>query len=256
MERKHRAKKLKPFIKPLKVEIESHKERLSVQEGIIKNQKAEIENLKKSQVLHSENTEKKIQEHFSFFTSVRKEVIVLQKKEKKREVRQNLESIQESFIDALLKGNLEEAKRLESEGALLKEPNSEGIYPLAAAVYGMNLNAVKHIENNLKGEEKLGQWLKVDAEKALGKIEKTIPRILEKEATWGMLKNWYIEHAGKGHWCNTYDKECLALEKIYSEWKEVSWDKGREVVGGNNIWTNAYSIDKKSKNGAPESSCT
>lgn len=127
-----------------------------------------------------------------------------------QKIQQNENQSQELLIAALLKGNLKEAKNLKLQGASLTEPDANGTYPLSAAVYGANPDAVKYIESNLQCEAKK-QWEKVDARKAIYIIEKTMPNNLPTEATYRELGSWYINNTGMP-WMEKYDNDCLVME--------------------------------------------
>jgi U-box domain len=132
------------------------------------------------------------------------------------------QELQDLFIAALRAGDLEKAKRLVGEeGCLLLYPNKEGIYPLAAAVYGANWEAVKYIENELGFEESGKQWLGVNAKKALDIVDEA-PSELRKEATYKELSQWFL--ASRGNWCKIYDRECLKREGRKA-WSEEDWWK-------------------------------
>lgn len=134
------------------------------------------------------------------------------------------ENLQNRLINELLRGNLEVVKQLESQGASFLYPNSDGLYPLAAAVYGCSLETVRYVELKLKDDAE-NQWKKVDTNKAIEKIEKTKPTKLVGDRL-GELVEWYKKYR-KESWCQFYDTACLFREK-YSSWQEQDWYKRGE----------------------------
>ena len=85
---------------------------------------------------------------------------------------------QNELIDHLLKADLDAAKQSELGGASFLYPNKEGLFPLVAAVYGTNLEAVRYIEKKLKQEEAILQWSGVNVEKAKREIASEMPKEL------------------------------------------------------------------------------
>jgi hypothetical protein len=86
---------------------------------------------------------------------------------------------QNQLISALLEGNIELINKLESEGASLLHSSIDGIYPLAAAAYGTDLDLVKYVEAKLRNMAK-EQWQKVDYHKAMQKFV---------DNPWGLIKS-------------------------------------------------------------------
>ncbi len=175
--------KIRDQLSALKKEVET--KQLQV---VIQNQKVAIE---------------KIDQELLFFTPERKAIIIIEEGKKKR---------QEEFVKALLDGNIGEAKKLKEQGASFKKPNSEGLCPLSAAVYGTNLEAVSYIENNLLESEAEYQWAQVDMEKAINEIANEMPEELRSGATYNDLGEWYKKVAGKKKFCRLYDEICLVRE--------------------------------------------
>jgi hypothetical protein len=173
---------------------------------IIEIQQAEITELKKS-----------LQEHFLFFTPDREKLAL--KAEKERQEKQQL------LIKCLSNG-LEELRYYLDQGASLSYPNEEGIYPLVAAVYGANLEAVRYIEKTLQKEEAQKQWSMVDVQLALDHRIKIMPSELRKGATYKELGQWYTKEAEKGWWNKWYDDICGEVENTY-RW-EHNWH-GRQA---------------------------
>jgi len=227
MEGKHRAKKIKPFLKPLKLEIESQKEKLTEQEKTIKNQQVKIAELEKSQkemILTKERKILKKQEQERVYQQARDR----QRQEEIR--REKIRLKKDPFVAALLKGDIETAKKLESEGASLTAHNTEGIYPLAAAVYSCNLELVRYIEGKLK-DKATEQWAKVDPIKANESINSQMPTELPINSTYRQLGKWYIKHNGMS-WCGVYDREALkkmGKKKWNISWRGNGWDDDSKV---------------------------
>lgn len=208
---------ISPLLEPLNLEIESLKKKLAEQEKklaehekLIKNQQAEIEILKKSSpsLKNPEITlmeEEIVRAKVDKIRKEKQEQIFQEARERRR--LEECHKRQAPFVAALSKGDLTLAKKLESEGAILTEPNAEGMYPLAAAVYGCNLECVNYIVVNLK-DEAAKQWTKVDLTKAQENIDKQMPTELSNTSTHGELGEWYIKYANSG-WCSTYDTKIL-----------------------------------------------
>ena len=113
---------------------------------------------------------------------------------------------QNQLVAALLKGDFESVKKLESQDTSFLYPNKDNIYPLVAAVYGMNLELVRYIEEKLK-ETATEQWQKVNIEIFKNKLENQMPTYLTQN-TSGELGKWYIKHKNAS-WCETYDLNAL-----------------------------------------------
>ncbi len=134
---------------------------------------------------------------------------------------------QNQFIKALLSGNFESVKNLENQGVSFLCAGSDGCYPLAAAVYGCNLEIVNYVEKKLKNDA-TEQWAKVDIKQYTNKLEIQMPTPLSKNATYGELANWYEKYKN-AMWCVTYD------QKVLKEMGCVKWgsgDGGWTIGGG------------------------
>lgn len=125
---------------------------------------------------------------------------------------------QNQLVAALLKGDLLLVKQLESQKEVsFSYPDKEGLYPLVAAIYSMNLELVHYVEKKLKSEEDLKQWEKVDAMRVKEKIEVVKPIELTGN-TVGDLGRWYGRHKGSV-WEWVYNAECLKMEG-YNCWAD------------------------------------
>jgi len=139
---------------------------------------------------------------------------------------------QNALIDYLLKGDLDGAKQLELEGASFLYRNKQGLYPLVAAVYGTNLEALRYIEGKLKKEEAELQWSEVYVERAKKEIASEMPRELRAGATQRELAEWY-ENSGLDKMKRLYDVLCLKIEG-FDKWDSVG---GCESFLGRAAWT-------------------
>ncbi len=101
------------------------------------------------------------------------------------------------------------------------------MYPLAAAVYGTNLELVKYVEKRLNdpAEE---HWLKVDFRLAHEKIDGQMPMKID-EVTYKSLGDWYIKHSEGFQWTVKYDASCLEVDKC-KLWQESDWYKRGTLV--------------------------
>lgn len=139
---------------------------------------------------------------------------------------------QNALIDYLLRGDLEGAKQSESEGASFLYRNKHSIYPLVAAVYGTNLEALKYIEGKLKKEEAELQWSEVFLERAKKEIASEMPRELSVGATQRELAEWY-ENSGLEKMQGVYNALCLKIEG-FDKWDSLG---GCESFWGRAAWT-------------------
>ncbi len=126
------------------------------------------------------------------------------------------QEIQNKLVDAILKGNIELVKNVELQGASFLHPNEDGIFPLAAAVYSINLKLIKYIENQLK-EDITEQWKKVEAKKFKKFFDKQMPDLLSENPTYSELRNWYIKYQS-AQWCKLYDQKIGGRWYWGSEW--------------------------------------
>jgi hypothetical protein len=207
-------------------ELKQQKEKLVAHEKTIKKQQLEIKNLQ--DVLAVKNSEKTMPQTPGFSPDTKKAAVVLPEQDL-----YEIQTQQEPFIAALLQGDLEAAKQLERQGALLTESNRAWIYPLVAAVYGTNLEAVNYIEGKLSKEEALLQWSAVDAEKAKSEIEKEMLKLLPEGATRGDLGNWFGAEGGEKRSCKQYDKACVKSDGK-DGWADENWNhRARSLKGAN-----------------------
>ncbi len=100
---------------------------------------------------------------------------------------------QNRYIEALLRGKSSEALHVELEGASLEIPDYRGITPLQAAIRGLNLKIVKHIEEKL-GDKAAQEWKKIDFNAEKENIQKAMlmnsifnPKG-EKSSIWSVSK--------------------------------------------------------------------
>ena len=128
---------------------------------------------------------------------------------------------QNKLIQTLLNGNFQLIETLEKQGASFVFPDKKGLYPLVAAVYGANLEAIRYVESKLQEKEISKQWAEVDVEKAKKNIDKVMPKNLSG-ATYEALGTWYRTNANKP-WCKAYDVTCLQKEGWLS-WNEEIWE--------------------------------
>ncbi len=137
---------------------------------------------------------------------------------KEKEMSQN----QNKLISFLLKGDLESVKSLEKQGISFLLSDDNGMYPLVAAVYGVNFEVIEYVERRLQNEV-LSQWIKVDANIAIEKINKAMPTQLYDQATYGELGNWYSKNA-QMPWICLYDILCLQKMNC-ARWVVPEWGK-------------------------------
>jgi hypothetical protein len=145
------------------------------------------------------------------------------------------------LINGLLRGDLEETKQCEDDD-LFGYRNEEGLYPLGAAIYGMNYEAVKYVESKLDAKERRQQWLTVDLKKALEILERTMPTELKEGATYKDLAEWYGKNSNKGEWCKVYDAHCKEKEGTPWDSRAIRWeDRAFLIIESlNNVVGNPY----------------
>ena len=117
--------------------------------------------------------------------------------------------------------------------------NRKGVYPLVAVVNSMNYQLVRDFERKLK-DEASKQWVNVDANKALAKLNRCMPAALSPNATYVNLGDWYKKEKGKP-WCVLYDCICLDEARVdYANlggginlvwvWEQTNWETRGDIL--------------------------
>lgn len=122
---------------------------------------------------------------------------------------------QNRLVQCISKGLIAHVQ-LRSENTSLTHPNSDGLYPLVAAIYGVHPTLVKYIEDEL-GDVALDQWKMVDLKIINEKIAAVIPQKLTDKHV-DTLADWYDKYMG-APWCLTYDFSHNFLSWLgYHDW--------------------------------------
>lgn len=105
-----------------------------------------------------------------------------------------LTSLQDNLTEGILRGDLEYVKKLVCAGISLEEKNKYNVYPLQAAIYCVNIPAIRYIESRLSKEALLKQWLEVDTNQAKSNIHEVMKSLsgLDKFEDDCGVGRWYI----------------------------------------------------------------
>ena len=155
-------------------------------------------------------------------------------------------NLQNLLVEKIFCSQLESVQALLTQGALLSEPDKDGIYPLVAAAYSCNLDTIKYVEKELGAEVGL-YWSKINLDHFNQYIQDQMP---EKRptgicrASYEWLANWYSANANKA-WNAQYDKFVLDnwFRSGVKGWNEENWQarsaRIRSSAGSsvNEVWS-------------------
>jgi serine/threonine protein kinase len=148
--------------------------------------------------------------------------------------------LQNRFIIEILKGNIDEVKKLYIEkGAMLTEADENGLFPLVAAARNFtNFKTFKYIIGLLGDKAK--EYLPLVEEE----VKKHKPDIYPTGGVnYAWLANWYQENSEK-FWCKKYDEEILKISG-FGALAESNWSNRATFIRKYHVWCSRVLMSDK-----------